>query len=256
MRGLKGKRIVVASGATGIGAATAERLAADGAKLIVGDINEAGVHATVEHILSVGGTAEAIRFDLADEASIEAMMARCVKQYGGIDGLAIVGANIAAGRLEMGQDLLAMDTANWERTFTVNITGHGLTMRAAIPHMIRAGGGSIANVTSLAGIAGYPTQPAYSSSKAAQNALIRHVASRWGKHNIRCNGIAPGWVVTEAVKEVVDKKILDDAIAALPMTRLGTPEDMAALLAFLLSDDSAWITGQIININGGAFLRD
>jgi NAD(P)-dependent dehydrogenase (short-subunit alcohol dehydrogenase family) len=256
MRGLKGKRVVVASGATGIGAATAERLGAEGVKLTVGDINEEGVRATVERIRRAGGTAEAVRFDLNDAASIEALMSSCVKQYGGLDGLVTVGANIQAARNEQGQDLLTMDVANWERTFAVNITGHGLTMRAAIPHMIRAGGGVIANVTSLAAIAGYPGQPAYSSSKAAENALIRHVASRWGKQNIRCNGIAPGWVLTEALKEVVDKKILEREIAAIPSTRLGTPEDMAALLAFLMSDDSAWITGQIININGGGVFRD
>jgi NAD(P)-dependent dehydrogenase (short-subunit alcohol dehydrogenase family) len=256
MQGLDGKRIVVASGATGIGAATAKRLAAEGARLIIGDINEAGVRMTVDHIRDRGGTAEAVRFDLADEASIAAMMALCVARFGGLDGLTVVGANIDAARKEAGGDLLAMDPHNWQRSFEVNVTGHGLAMRAAIPHMIRSGGGAIANVTSYAAIAGYPGQPAYSSSKAAQHALIRHVARRWGKQNIRCNGIAPGWVLTDAVKEFVEQKILDAEIAAIPLTRLGTPEDMAALLAFLLSEESSWITGQIININGGAAFRD
>jgi len=256
MLGLQGKRVVVASGATGIGAAIARRLGTEGACLVVGDINESGVRETVERIKRAGGTAEATRFDLANQGSIEAMMALCLDRYGGLDCLAIVGANIAAAREEGGQDLVAMDSANWERTFDVNITGHGRAMRAAIPHMMRAGGGAIASITSLAAIAGYPGNPAYSASKAAQHALIRHVARRWGKQNIRCNGIAPGWVLTDAVKQVVDQKTLDAEIAAIPLTRLGTPEDIAALMAFLLSDEAAWITGQVIHINGGAAFRD
>ena len=256
MLGLTGRRIVVASGATGIGAATAERLAVEGVRLIVGDVNEAGVTATVERIKRAGGTAEAVRFDLGDKASIETLVETCVVRYGGIDGLVNVGADMAAAVQELQANLLSMNEDHWERTFAINVTGHALTIRAAIPHMIKSGGGSIACVTSAAAIAGLPTQPAYASSKVALHGLIRHVATCWGKQNIRCNGIAPGWVISEAVKKQIDPKVLEDAVASVPHTRLGTPEDMAALLAFLMSTDSEWINGQVIAINGGAHFRD
>jgi NAD(P)-dependent dehydrogenase (short-subunit alcohol dehydrogenase family) len=256
MKGLKGKRIVVASGATGIGAATAVRLGEEGVKLTVGDINEPGVRATVERIKQAGGTADAIRYDLADRASIENMIETHVGTYGGLDALVCVGANIGAAQAEAGTDLLAMDPDNWERAFSVTITGNGLAMRAAIPHLLKAGGGAIALVTSAAAHAGYAHGPAYGTSKSAQHALIRHVARRWGKENIRCNGIAPGWVLTEVMLEKVEKKVLDGVLEAVPSPRLGTPQDMAALLAFLVSDDASWINGQIIGINGGEFLRD
>jgi NAD(P)-dependent dehydrogenase (short-subunit alcohol dehydrogenase family) len=256
MRGLAQKRIVVASGATGIGAATAERLAAEGACVLVGDINADGAAATVERIRKAGGTAEPAWFDLGDPSSIAALIESCVSRFGGIDGLATVGAEIALAQWELGRDLSDMEPEKWERTFAVNVTGHALAMKAAIPHMVRCGGGAIVAVTSAAAVAGFPTQPAYGASKVALHALIRHVAARWGKQNIRCNGVAPGWALSETLKSKIDRKVLDDAVAALPSTRLGTPEDMAAAMAFMLSEDAGWINGQILAVNGGAFFRD
>jgi NAD(P)-dependent dehydrogenase (short-subunit alcohol dehydrogenase family) len=256
MRGLTGKRIVVASGATGIGAATAQRLAEEGAKLIVGDINESELKATVSRIRAAGGTAEGVRFDLADPPSIDTLVETCVERYGGLDGLANIGADIEAARKELGQDLLTMDVAFWERTLQVNLIGHALTIRAAIPHLIKAGGGAIVGVSSAAAYGGFADAPAYGVSKAAVNALARHVARRWGKDNIRCNYIAPGWILSEAALRVLDKEKHDAAVAALPLTRLGQPADTGALLAFLLSDDAEWITGQVLSINGGAAFRE
>jgi NAD(P)-dependent dehydrogenase (short-subunit alcohol dehydrogenase family) len=256
MRGLTGKRIVVASGATGIGAATAQRLAEEGAHVIVGDINESGLKETVGRIRAAGGTAEGLRFDLADAHSIELLVETAAERLGGLDGLANIGAEMEVARKEMGTDLLAMDIADWERSFRVNLIGHALTIRAAIPHLIKAGGGSIVGVSSAAAHSGFADAPAYATSKAGLNALARHVARRWGKDNIRCNYIAPGWILSEAALRFLSKEAHDAAVAGLPLTRLGEPADTAALLAFLLSDDGSWITGQVIAINGGAAFRE
>ena len=247
---------MVASGATGIGAATAQRLAEEGARVVVGDINETGLQATVSRIRAAGGVAEAVRFDLADPASIDALVQSCVDRFGGLDGLANIGADIAASRSELGQDLLTMNITTWERTLDVNLIGHALTIRAAIPHLIKAGGGAIVGVSSAAAQGGFSDGAAYAASKAGLNALARHVARRWGKDNIRCNYIAPGWILSESALAYLDKEKHEAAVAALPLTRLGQPADTAALLAFLLSDDAEWITGQVWAINGGAHFRE
>jgi NAD(P)-dependent dehydrogenase (short-subunit alcohol dehydrogenase family) len=256
MKGLSGKRIVVASGATGIGAATAQRLAEEGALVIVGDINEPELEKTVSRIRAAGGTAQGVRFDLADPPTIVALIEACVSRFGGLDGLANIGADIEVARGEMGQDLLGMDIAVWERTMRVNLIGHALTIKAALPHLVRAGGGSIVGVSSAAAQGGFADAPAYAVSKAALNALARHVARRWGKDNIRCNYIAPGWILSEAALRYLDKAKHDVAVAGIPLTRLGTPADTGALLAFLLSADGEWITGQVVAINGGAAFRE
>jgi NAD(P)-dependent dehydrogenase (short-subunit alcohol dehydrogenase family) len=256
MRGLSGKRIIVASGATGIGAATAERLAQEGAQVLIGDINERGLESTVSRIRASGGKAAGFRFDLADAASVAALVQDCIERFGGVDGLANIGADIETARGELDQDLLGMDIAAWERTMRVNLIGHALTIRAALPHLIRAGGGAIVGVSSAAAYGGFANGPAYGCSKAALNALARHVAQRWGKDNIRCNYIAPGWILSESARQYLDREKHDAAVAALPLTRLGEPADTAALLTFLLSEDAAWITGQVIAINGGAAFRD
>ena len=256
MRGLEGKTIIVASGASGIGAATARRLAEEGARVLIGDVNEAGLTATVDRLRAAGGVVEAKWFDLADAGSIRELVGTCVERFGAIDGLVNVGADIEIARREMGHDLLDMDIADWQRTLRVNLIGHALTIGAAIPHLVAAGGGAIVGVSSAAAQGGFADAPAYAVSKAGLNALARHVARRWGKDNIRCNYIAPGWILSEAALAYLTREKHDEAVAALPLTRLGTPEDTAALIAFLLSDDGAWITGQVVAINGGAAFRD
>jgi NAD(P)-dependent dehydrogenase (short-subunit alcohol dehydrogenase family) len=256
MRGLAGKRIIVASGATGIGAATARRLAAEDAKVLIGDINETGLAETVAAIRASGGEAGGIRYDLDDPASIEALIAACVERYGGLDGLANIGADIASSQIELTQNLLDMDLALWERSFRINTLGHALAIKAALPHMARAGGGSIVGISSGATHMGPANIPAYASTKAALHALLRHVASAFGKQNIRCNYVSPGWIMTESAKMVLSDEKRDALIAAMPLTRLGTADDIAATVAFFLSDDAEWITGQVLSVNGGTVYRD
>lgn len=197
MRGLSGKRIVVCGGATGIGAATAKRLAEEGARVVVGDVNVVGAEKTAAGIAAAGGTALAAEFDLADAASIEALMARAVAEFGGLDGVFNVGADTSPDTIGGDTDLLGMDAGLWRHTLDVNLVGYAHSCRAAIPLLLDQGGGAIVNTSSGAALVGEAVRPAYAASKAGINALTRHVASRWGKEGIRCNGVMPGLVLSE-----------------------------------------------------------
>lgn len=256
MKGLQGKRIVIAGGATGIGAATAERLAEEGASVVVGDVNLDGAQTTVKRIAEAGGTAFAVEFDLADEHSIQALVDRAVDELGGVDGLYNVGADLSAGNLGRDTDLLDMDPAVWRRTHDVNLLGNALTCRAILPHLLSQGGGVIVNTSSNAAWIGEPTRPAYAASKAGINALTRHIASRWGKEGIRCNTVAPGLVLSEALAQNSDEHLRVAALQNARSPRLGEPTDLAGAVAFLFSDDAAWINGQVWSICGGMSLRD
>jgi NAD(P)-dependent dehydrogenase (short-subunit alcohol dehydrogenase family) len=256
MNGLQGKRIVIAGGATGIGAATAERLAGDGAAVVVGDINLDGARNTVERITKTGGTAIPVAFDLTDEGSVQAMVDQAVAELGGVDGLYNVGADLSPQTAGRDADLLDMDPAVWRRTFEVNLLGYALTCRAVIPVLLGQGGGVIVNTSSGAAFAGEPTRPAYAASKAGVNALTRHIASRWGKQGIRCNGVAPGLVMTEGVRQANDAGLEAYALRLARSPRLGEPDDVAALVAFLFSDDAAWINGQVWSVDGGMSMHD
>ncbi|KPI06266.1 3-oxoacyl-(acyl-carrier-protein) reductase [Actinobacteria bacterium OK074] len=255
MRGLQGKRIVVAGGATGIGAATAERLVQEGASVVVGDLNVAGAEATAKRAAEGGGVAIPVAFDLSDEASIQALIDRSVAELGGIDGLFNVGADVSDANLGRDADLLGMDPAVWRRTFDVNLLGYTLASRAAIPHLLAAGGGAIVNTSSGAGWSGSPVRPAYAASKAGVNALTRHIATRWGKEGIRCNGLAPGLVMGETQVRQADTALQAKAIEVALSPRLGRPDDLAGIAAFLFSDDGEWINGQVWSICGGMNLR-
>ncbi|MEW2401847.1 SDR family NAD(P)-dependent oxidoreductase [Streptomyces sp. NPDC046862] len=254
MRGLRGKRIVVAGGATGIGAATAERLAEEGASVVIGDLNLSGAQATAERIAEGGGTAVAVYFDLADEGSVQALIDRAVAELGGLDGLFNVGANVPDAVPDRDTDLLGMDPQVWRRTFEVNLLGYSLACRAAIPHLLAAGGGAIVNCSSGGAWSGLPVLPAYSVSKSGVNALTRHIASRWGREGVRCNAVAPGRVVTESLQR--QGTPASQPGHELRSTRFGKPSDIAATVVLLLSDDGEWVNGQTWSVCGGASLRE
>ncbi|MDX3746548.1 SDR family NAD(P)-dependent oxidoreductase [Streptomyces sp. AK08-02] len=257
MRGLTGQRIVIAGGGNGIGAGTAERLAAEGATVVIGDIDVDAAQATAKRISDVGGAALAVESDLADERSVRALFDTTVDQLGGVDGLYNVAADASADVLGRDGDLLDMDPAVWRRTLEVNLIGFALTCRAALPLLLAKGGGAIVNTSSASAHVGDHQRAAYQTSKAGINALTRHVASRWGKEGIRCNCVSPGVVMTEsAEKMALTPQALEFARMTIPSPRFGRPGDLAGVVAFLLSDDAEWINGQVWSINGGALLRE
>jgi NAD(P)-dependent dehydrogenase (short-subunit alcohol dehydrogenase family) len=254
MEDLVGKRVIIGGGATGMGAATAKRLVSKGAKVIVGDVNAAGLKA-LEPQLAGPGTGVPFVFDLAKEEDIEAIVQHCVDQFGGVDGLVIPAADNSKQNMGNDRTVLDMDIRIWERTLRVNLIGHALLMKAAIPHMVKAGGGSIVVISSGASYLGLDYMPAYAASKAGLSALVRHTARLCGKDNIRCNGVNPGLVMTEGgMVNMNDKDRLGPPQNAL--RRNGQGDDVAKIIAFLLSDDSAWIDGQIISANGGSHMRE
>jgi len=251
MRGLKGKRILVAGAASGIGEATARRLAAEGANLVLGDINSDGVKAVADDI-----GAKWIWFDLVDATSITTMVATAAKQLGGLDGVANVAAALDLETMEGDVDLLGMDIALWQRVMNANLIGFALIIKEAIPHLLKAGGGAIVNVSSITVHMGGADEPAYVSSKAGVNALTRHVATMWGKENIRANAIAPGVIAHARMRELTPKEVLDERLTHIRLPRLGDSDDVAAPIAFLLSDDGEWVTGQVWSVDGGQTLRE
>ncbi|MBP2327975.1 NAD(P)-dependent dehydrogenase (short-subunit alcohol dehydrogenase family) [Kibdelosporangium banguiense] len=256
MRGLTGKRIVVCGGASGIGAATAARLAEEGARVLIGDIDIEGATATGKRITAAGGVAVAMEFDLADEESIQALFDRAVSEFGGLDGVFNVGADLSEATIGRDGDLLSLDPEVWRRTFEVNLLGYARTCRAAIPLLLTNGGGAIVNTSSNASFVGETVRPAYAASKAGINALTRHIAARWGKKGLRCNAISPGLVLSEKALQTMNEQFRAAGLAATRSTRLGKPDDLAGTVAFLMSDDAEWINGQVWSVNGGVALRE
>jgi NAD(P)-dependent dehydrogenase (short-subunit alcohol dehydrogenase family) len=254
LTGLTGKVAVVAGGATGIGAATAARLADEGCLVVVGDVAVDAARRAADDIVATGGTATAVEFDLAEPDSVAALLDTAATTYGGIDALFAVGADMAAIRADT--DVVNIDLDVWDRVMAVNLRGYVATMKHAIPRMLARGGGAIVNMSSAAAFQGEPTRPAYATAKAGIGALTRHVASRWGKEGIRCNAVAPGFTATEAIQSAPQwPQLQTAALKRIRGPRVGAPDDVAALVAFLLSEEGEWINGQVINIDGGTVLR-
>jgi len=257
MKDLAGKRIIIGGGATGMGAALAIRLAGYGANIIVGDRNAAGLETLRPELEGLPGKAVPVVFDLADDASIRALVQRCLDEFGGVDHLAIPAADTSVDTMRNDNPVLDMDPAIWERVFRINVIGHGMLMKAAIPHMIAAGGGSVAVISSEASFIGMDYVPAYSASKAALGALVRHAARACGQHKIRVNGVCPGLVFDPRKAGAVAAR--EEVVGASPdncLRRHGQPDDVAKVICFLLSDESGWMTGQVISANGGKFMRE
>lgn len=249
MDGLAGKVAIVTGSGSGIGRASARRLARAGAKVLVADVNLGGAEETVSMIEADGGEAAAQQADVSDEASIAAMVAAAVDRFGALHLLHNNAADVVIIQRDL--DVLSMDTEVWDRTMQVNLRGPMLGCKHAIPHMLDAGGGAIVTTSSTSGQFGDLSRVAYGVSKAGIDSLTRYVATLYGKQGIRCNAVAPGVVKTPALTANVPA----DQIALFERNHLtpdmGEPQDIAEVVAFLLSDAAAYITGQVVNVDGG-----
>ncbi len=242
------KVVIVTGAAQGIGEAYARGLAAEGARVVVADINEEAGSRVAEDIGAEGGEAFFVAVDVASPASAQALAERAVTRYGGIDGL----INNAAIYGSMKFDLLV--TADWDyykRFMDVNLHGALVVTRAVYGAMRERGGGSIVNQSSTAA---YLYAGFYGLAKAGINSMTQQLAHELGGMNIRVNAIAPGPIDTEATRTQAGGAARD-IVAGLAIKRLGLPDDLVGAAMFLLSDDSRWVTGQILAVDGGQTFR-
>lgn len=247
-----GKVAIVTGAGSGIGAATTRLLAAEGAAVTVADIDETRATAVADAITEAGGTALAVVVDVSDPAAVEAMVATTVAAFGGLDVLHNNAAAIDQNALD--QDVVTGDLAVWERVLAVNLTGPVLGCRFAIPAMLARGGGAIVNTASAAAFYGSRTLAAYGTSKAGVVALTRYVATAYADRGIRCNAVAPGVVVDRTAQAALaaDRgSPLAPYVAGHLAGRLGYPEEIAAAVAYLASDDAAFVTGECLRVDGG-----
>lgn len=254
---LKGHRIIVIGSATGIGAATVKRLVEEGARVCAADINFEGAKKVAAE---AGGETFAVRMDISDEASVNEGVMAAVEAFGGLDGAHINAADLRV--IMEDSDAVDVDLATFDRTIAVNLKGHLLCARAVIPHLIKNEASAIVFTSSGSAHGAEPVRPCYAMAKAGVNALMRHVASRWGREGLTANVLAPGFTVTGEMKAQMQandpsggNKWAEHFMARTPHTRLGESEDHAAVAAMLLSDDGRWINGTIIDVNGGSLMR-
>jgi NAD(P)-dependent dehydrogenase (short-subunit alcohol dehydrogenase family) len=250
-RRLEGRSAIVTGGASGIGRASALRMAAEGASVAIGDLDENGAAAAVAEIEEDGGRAIQLRTDVSDETSFRALIDAAVEAFGRLD---ILHNNAAAlGRAAIGGDggIESLEVEVWDRTMAANTRSVMIGCKHAIPRMLETGGGSIVNTSSGAAIRGALTGTAYASSKAAVNCLTLYVAAQYGKRGIRCNAILPGLIMTPAVAIGMTRESIDMILDHHLTPEAGRPEDIAAMVTFLASDDARYVTGQLISVDGG-----
>lgn len=248
---LTGKVALVTAGAGRIGAATARRLAAEGARVMIADIQGDKAQALAREI---GPSAAATAFDAADVAQVERVVEETAARFGGLDVLHNNVAYLPPDLSTLDVDVVSTSFEVWDRTMAINLRSYFAACKFAIPHMIAAGGGSIINTSSCAALGGDTMMVGYAASKAAILALTRSVATQHGRQNIRCNAVAPGTVSDAAMEEALPEYTrLSRRHVAL--NRLGRGEDVAALVAFLASDESFYLTGECIRIDGGFMAR-
>jgi NAD(P)-dependent dehydrogenase (short-subunit alcohol dehydrogenase family) len=248
---LENRVAIVTGGAGGIGGATARALAREGASVAVVDVDVEGGTQVVENIRASGGSAMWVQADLSKESDVAEAIRSTVAQFGRLDVLHNNAALTESDFLSRDTPVTELSLEVWERTIAVNLSSQMLTCKHAIPEMVRGGGGSIINMSSGASLKGDRTRTAYGVSKAGVNTLTMYVAAGHGKQGVRANTIVPGLIITDAVRAHIPEGMLDRLGRSTLTPYLGQPEDIAGLVVFLASDESRYITGQMVIIDGG-----
>jgi NAD(P)-dependent dehydrogenase (short-subunit alcohol dehydrogenase family) len=247
---IQGRRALVTGAASGMGAASAELLAAEGAAVVLADLDEAGAEAGAEAIRAAGGRAVALRCDVASSSDVKAAVSAAVDHFGGLD----IVVNCAG--IIRRASVVETTEEEWDRVMAVNIGSVFLTGKHAVPVMATGGGGSIVNISSGWGLKGGPDAASYCASKGAVVNLTRAMAIDHGPQGIRVNCICPGDTDTPMLRSEARQLGLDETAfleesAERPLNRLGTGEDIARAVLYFASGDSAWVTGSTLVVDGG-----
>jgi NAD(P)-dependent dehydrogenase (short-subunit alcohol dehydrogenase family) len=255
---LKGKTALVTGGGKGLGAAIAKRFITEGAKVCISGRQQAALDETAGLLPS--GTMATCSGDVSKLEDVQRMIDTTMDFGGGIDIL------INNAGIDPAGSVVDLDPEVWRQVMDVNLTGPFLSMKVAIPHMIKAGGGSIINISSLGGLRCLPAMPAYASSKAGLIMLTKQAALDYGRHKIRCNVVCPGATRTKMLENSLRPLgeplntdldgVFDHITSTTPLRRVATPEEMTGICTYLAGDDSTFMTGAVLLIDGGAAIVD
>jgi NAD(P)-dependent dehydrogenase (short-subunit alcohol dehydrogenase family) len=246
---LLGKSAVITGAAAGIGRATAELFAREGARLVLADVNTDGLSTLRDYLANLTGDIAVVTADVSTPEDVRRMIGVAVEQYGRLD---IAVAN--AGIIPLAS-VVEATAEGWDEVMAIDGRGMFLTCKYAIEQMLSNGGGSIVCLSSISGMAGQARQSTYGPAKFVATGLTKHLAVEWAKHGIRVNAVAPGTIDTERVKRLPEEpgglEYLEVIKAAHPMGRLGEPSEVAEAILFLASDKASFITGAILPVDGG-----
>ncbi len=241
---LEGRTAIVTGGSSGIGRATSLRLAADGARIVVADVNAQGGEETAEMVRGSGAEAIFVETNVTESSGVESMVAHALDTFQRIDIL-VNNAGITRDNL-----LMRMKEEEWDAVLTVNLKAAFLCTKAVCRPMMKARSGRIVNIASVVGLMGNAGQANYSASKAGIIGLTKTTARELAPRNITSNAVAPGFIDTDMTKKLTEE-VRERLMAQVPLGALGQPEDVASSVAFLSSDDAAYVTGQVIVVDGG-----
>ena len=247
---LAGKVALISGAGGGQGRAAALMFAKEGARVVVSDVKVDGGNETVQMVRGAGGQAEFIASDVSKAVQVEAAVQCAVKTYGALH----IMYNNAAVLHRRDAPVTTLDEEVWHQVLDINLKGIFLGCKFAVPAIIAAGGGSIINTSSLAGLLGVGNVHAYTAAKGGVISLTRAVAMSYAKDKVRCNVICPGAVDTPMMAHVLhseNRRLREGYERNHPLGRVGTPEDIAAMALYLASDESSWVTGSVFTIDGG-----